>query len=72
VSEVFTLGDVADVVAGVGFPKDMQGGQEGAIPVFKVGDISAAWLQDKSQLNDSRNYLSAAEARSLGKCVPAG
>jgi type I restriction enzyme, S subunit len=72
VSEVLALGDVADVVAGVGFPKDMQGGQDGAIPVFKVGDISAAWLQGKSILNDSRNYLSAEEARSLGKCVPAG
>jgi type I restriction enzyme S subunit len=66
------LGDVADIVAGVGFPKDMQGGQDGAIPVFKVGDISAAWLQGKSLLNDSRNYLSAEEAKSLGKCVPAG
>ena len=71
-SEVLTLGDVADIVAGVGFPKDMQGGQDGAIPVFKVGDISAAWLQGKSLLNDSRNYLSAEEAKSLGKCVPAG
>lgn len=71
-SEVLALGDVADVVAGVGFPKDMQGGQDGAIPVFKVGDISAAWLQGKSLLNDSRNYLSTEEARSLGKCVPAG
>ena len=71
-SEVLALGDVADVVAGVGFPKDMQGGQDGAIPVFKVGDISAAWLQGKSLLNDSRNYLSAEEAKSLGKCVPAG
>jgi type I restriction enzyme, S subunit len=72
VSEVLALGDVADVVAGVGFPKDMQGGQDGAIPVFKVGDISAAWLQGKSLLNDSRNYLSAEEAKLLGKCVPAG
>jgi type I restriction enzyme, S subunit len=72
VSEIVALGDVADVVAGVGFPKDMQGGQGGAIPVFKVGDISAAWLQGKSLLNDSRNYLSAKEAKSLGKCLPAG
>ena len=71
-SEVLALGDVADVVAGVGFPKDMQGGQDGAIPVFKVGDISVAWLQGKSLLHESRNYLSAEEAKSLGKCVPAG
>jgi type I restriction enzyme S subunit len=72
VSAVVALGDVADVVAGVGFPKDMQGGQDGAIPVFKVGDISVAWLQGKNLLNESRNYLSAADAKSLGKCVPAG
>jgi len=69
---MFALGDIADVVAGVGFPKDMQGGQDGDIPVFKVGDISTAWLQGKSLLNDSRNYLSLEDANSLGKCVPAG
>jgi type I restriction enzyme S subunit len=72
VSQMRALGDVADVVAGVGFPKDMQGGQDGEIPVFKVGDISAAWLRGKSLLNDSRNYLSREDAVSLGKCVPAG
>ena len=71
-SAVLVLGDVADVIAGVGFPKDMQGGQDGAIPVFKVGDISTAWLQGKSLLHESRNYLSAEDAKSLGKCVPAG
>ena len=71
-SKALALGDVADVVSGVGFPKDMQGDQDGDIPVFKVGDISAAWLQGKSLLFDSRNYLSADDASSLGKCVPAG
>jgi type I restriction enzyme S subunit len=66
------LGDVADVLAGVGFPKEMQGRQDGAIPVFKVGDISAAWLQGKNFLTESRNYLSQEDAKSLGRLVPAG
>jgi type I restriction enzyme S subunit len=66
------LGDVTDVFAGVGFPKEMQGRQDGAIPVFKVGDISAAWLQGKNFLTESRNYLSQEDAKSLGRLVPAG
>lgn len=71
-SELMKLGDVTDVLAGVGFPKEMQGRQDGAIPVFKVGDISAAWLQGKNFLTESRNYLSQEEAKSLGRLVPAG
>jgi type I restriction enzyme S subunit len=66
------LGDVTDVLAGVGFPKEMQGKQDGEIPVFKVGDISAAWLQGKNFLTESRNYLSQEDAKSLGRLVPAG
>jgi type I restriction enzyme, S subunit len=66
------LGDVADVLAGVGFPKEMQGRQDGAVPVFKVGDISAAWLQGKNFLTESRNYLSPEDAKSLGRLMPAG
>ena len=71
-SELMKLGDVTDVFAGVGFPKEMQGRQDGAIPVFKVGDISAAWLQGKNFLTESRNYLSQEDAKSLGRLVPAG
>jgi type I restriction enzyme S subunit len=66
------IGEVADVVAGVGFPREMQGHEEGEIPVFKVGDISAAWLAGERVLRTSRNYLSADHARRLGKPVPAG
>ncbi len=71
-SELLTLGSVTDVVGGVGFPKEMQGRQDGAIPVFKVGDISVAWLQGKSFLTESRNYLSQEDAKSLGRLVPPG
>ncbi|MFM6992924.1 MAG: restriction endonuclease subunit S, partial [Rhodoferax sp.] len=72
VSGLMKLGDVTDVLAGVGFPKEMQGRQNGAIPVFKVGDISAAWLQGEIFLTESRNYLSQEDAKSLGRLVPAG
>lgn len=66
------LGDVAEVMAGVGFPKDMQGRAGGDIPVFKVGDISTAWTAGERMLLASRNYLTADEALKLGRLVPAG
>jgi len=72
VSQTAKLGDVAEVVAGVGFPKDMQGRAEGDVPVFKVGDISMAWTAGESVLRSSRNYLAADEALKLGRPVPAG
>ncbi len=71
-SQTAKLGDVAEVVAGVGFPKDMQGRTEGDIPVFKVGDISAAWTAGERVLRASRNYLLADQALKLGRPVPAG
>jgi type I restriction enzyme, S subunit len=72
VSRCAKIGEVADVVAGVGFPKEMQGQEEGEIPVFKVGDISTAWLAGEGVLRTSRNYLTGDHARKLGKPVPAG
>ncbi len=70
--QVARLGDVADVVAGVGFPKSMQGREDADVPVFKVGDISTAWTSGQRLLRLSRNCLTATEAASLGKLVPAG
>jgi len=72
VSKFATIGDVADIVAGVGFPKDMQGSVTGEIPVFKVGDISTAWQRGERRLTTSRNYVSVSDAKQLGKCVPPG
>ena len=71
-TEIARLGDVAEVVAGVGFPKDLQGKEHAEVPVFKVGDISAAWTSGQRQLRSSRNYLTAPQAASLGRLVPAG
>ncbi len=66
------LGDVTDVVAGVGFPKGMQGRDNADVPVFKVGDISTAWTSGQRLLRSSRNSLTKTEAASLGRLVPAG
>ena len=71
-TQLARLGEVADVVAGVGFPKDMQGREDAEVPVFKVGDISAAWTNGQRLLRSSRNYLTVDEAASLGRLVPAG
>ncbi|MCA3044163.1 MAG: restriction endonuclease subunit S, partial [Rhodocyclaceae bacterium] len=66
-----TLGDVADVVAGVGFPKDMQGDATGEVPVFKVGDISNAVKSGTRYLRRSPNNLSKEAARKLStKLMP--
>ncbi len=72
-SSVVRLGDVADVVSGIGFPKEMQGQAEGEVPVFKVGDISNAVKSGDRYLRSSPNYLSNEAARGLTKnLMPAG
>lgn len=72
-SSVVRLGDVADVVSGIGFPKELQGQAEGEVPVFKVGDISNAVKSGDRYLRSSPNYLSNEAARGLTKnLMPAG
>jgi type I restriction enzyme S subunit len=67
------LGHVADVVSGVGFPKEMQGRVEGEVPVFKVGDISNALKSGTRHLRRSPNHLSKEAAKHLSKnLMPAG
>ena len=68
-----TLGEVADVVSGVGFPKVLQGNANGEVPVFKVGDISSAFKSGSRYLRRSPNHLSHESARQLAaKLMPAG
>ncbi len=67
------LGEVADVVSGVGFPKDLQGQSAGEVPVFKVGDISSAVKSGNRYLRTSPNHLSKEAARKLAaNLMPAG
>jgi len=66
------MGEIATIVAGVGFPKDLQGQKEGNIPVFKVGDISKAWRSGHIRLVTSPNYLTEEEVSSIkAKLLPA-
>jgi type I restriction enzyme, S subunit len=67
------LGQVARAVSGIGFPKDLQGRSEGVYPVFKVGDISAAWLRGDKQLDESEHNLTEDLVKRLrGTPLPAG
>jgi len=67
------LGEVADIVSGFGFPKTLQGNQEGDLPFFKVGDISATWNSGQKLLSKAAHYISRDEAKSIkAKTFPAG
>lgn len=68
-----TVGDVADIRSGVGFPKSLQGRSEGDLPFYKVGDISRAWAAKSVDLGDAAHFITVAEANSLrAKPLPAG
>jgi type I restriction enzyme S subunit len=70
---VLPLADVAEIVSGYGFPKDMQGKSVGELPFFKVGDISAAWNSGQKKLIQAQHYLDHAEASSIrAKPFPKG
>ena len=67
------IGDIASVNSGVGFPKKYQGHLEGDYPVYKVGDVSKAFLNAKGKLSIAGNYVSAATALEMkGKIFPVG
>ena len=61
------LGDCIDLVAGVGFPKRLQGQKNEAIPVYKVGDISSLAASGGRYLRESPNTLSFQEAEGLAR-----
>jgi type I restriction enzyme S subunit len=69
--EVIELGQIADIVSGIGFPKRYQGRKEGEIPVYKVSDISKAWKEGSLYLDESPNNISKDEVEGLrGKLLP--
>lgn len=53
--EIVTIGDVATLVSGYGFPMALQG-QVGTIPFYKVGDMNS--VGNEIEMHDSRNYVS--------------
>ncbi|HMN05914.1 MAG TPA: restriction endonuclease subunit S [Flavobacteriales bacterium] len=67
------LGKVVRAASGIGFPKDLQGRSEGVYPVFKVGDISAAWLRGDKLLAESEHNLTEDLVKQLkGTPLPTG
>ncbi len=67
------LGEVAFVNSGVGFPKKYQGNTDGEYPVYKVGDVSKAFLNAEGKLAKAGHYVSSDIAAEMkGKVFPVG
>ena len=49
------LGDITEVVSGNGFPKDLQGDENGVIPFYKVSDMNLTG--NESSMFTSNNYV---------------
>ena len=60
-----SIGDVAMVLPGYGFPEKYQGKIDSEIPFFKVRDISEAFLKGSVYLNKANNYITLAECKEL-------
>lgn len=59
------LSELATVQSGVGFPKKYQGNETGDYPVYKVGDVSRAYLGANGELDKATNYVSKETASVL-------
>ncbi len=60
-----SLGDVAEIRAGQGFPKKYQGKSQGDIPFYKVKDISETVLNGLIYLDKANNYLNKIECNEI-------
>lgn len=70
---VVTVGDVATLSSGFGFPPALQGRKSGELAFAKVSDISRAVLTEQGRLATAANYISESEAaRIKAKPVAAG
>jgi len=59
------LGEVHEIISGIGFPKKYQGLVEGEIPFYKVMDISKTVLNGGKYISESDNYVSKEVAELL-------
>jgi type I restriction enzyme S subunit len=60
-----SMGAVAQVVPGYGFPEKYQGKVDGEIPFFKVRDISEAFLKGSIYLKKANNYVTLSDCEEL-------
>ncbi len=71
--EYVTLGEIATLQAGFGFPLNLQGRKKGLYPFAKVGDISRCGRTGNSVLSTTDHYIDQADIEKLrAKPVPAG
>jgi len=55
--QIKRLGDVCKIYSGYGFPKNLQGQNDGKYPFYKVGDISRNVQKGHVYLNFCENYI---------------
>lgn len=68
-----TLGEVATVLPGYGFPERLQGRRDGDIPFLKVRDISRAVAEDGVYAREADNYIMTRDCSELrARPMPAG
>ena len=66
--EFVSLGDVAEIRSGFGFPNIEQGKSSGDLPFYKVGDMNHP--ENARYMTVADNYISFDTAKKL-KCIPA-
>ena len=62
---IVTLENVAEILAGYGFPESLQGQISGDFPFYKVGDISEAWKRKQTVLSTANHYIGANQLKAL-------
>ena len=68
-----TLGEVASITSGIGFPLNFQGKKAGDYPFAKVGDISRLARSGRSRLLSADNYIDQDELSNFGgRTIPEG
>ena len=63
--ELVRIADLCQVVAGIGFPKDIQGATSGELPFYKVSDISIAVKSGTKYLTGANNFISREQCAKL-------
>ncbi|WP_158860985.1 restriction endonuclease subunit S [Lunatibacter salilacus] len=63
--EIVIISDVAEIISGIGFPKDLQGKTKGKFPFYKVGDISRSVKSGRKFLENAESYIDEDEKKFL-------
>ena len=67
------LGEIGNIIQGVGFPMQYQGRSSGEYPFCKVSDISAACEKNSGYLSQASNYINTKDVLLLkAKVLPKG